>query len=68
MRTLDDHEASEAARALRLAYLLADPVELIHHLEAVLASRSNRPGLSITRISGKPPEAVIPPVTGSAQA
>jgi hypothetical protein len=40
MRTLDDHEASEATQALRLAYLLADPVELIHHVEAALTSCS----------------------------
>jgi len=40
MRTFDDHDASEATRALRLAYLVANPVELIHHLEAAVASRS----------------------------
>jgi GAF domain-containing protein len=32
--------AAEAARALRLAWRLADQVELTHHLEAALSSRS----------------------------
>jgi hypothetical protein len=66
MRTLYDHEASEATRALRLACLLADPVELIFHLEAALASCTASTKAEHHSTSGNHPSRVIPPVTGSA--